>query len=78
MTVSVTIRNVPEPVRDELAARASRAGLSLQAYLRAALIDIASRPTVESFLEQVRVRVAASGVVLKTDDLFAVRDADRR
>lgn len=49
-----------------------------QAYLRATLIDIPSQPTVDSFMEQARGHVAASGVVLNTANLFAARNADRR
>lgn len=45
--VALTIRNVPDEVRDELAARAARSGRSLQGYLAAALTDLASRPSVE-------------------------------
>ncbi len=78
MTVSVTIRDVPKPVRDELAARAASAGQSLQEYLRATLIDVASRPTLESFLERVRARVDATDVALDRDELIAARNADRR
>ena len=36
---SITIRDVPEETRDELAARAALAGRSLQEYLRLLLID---------------------------------------
>ncbi len=35
MSVAITVRGVPDEVRDELAARAARAGQSLQEYLRA-------------------------------------------
>lgn len=37
--VAVTVRDVPDEVRDELAARAARAGKSLQEYLRALLVS---------------------------------------
>ena len=38
MAVVISIRNVPEEVRDELAARARRSGRSLQEYLRGLLV----------------------------------------
>lgn len=38
------ICNLPDDVRDELAARAGRSGQSLQEYLRTALIDLVARP----------------------------------
>jgi plasmid stability protein len=40
---SITIRNVPDEVRDELAARARLSGRSLQEYLRSELIRLASQ-----------------------------------
>jgi plasmid stability protein len=39
MATSITIRNVPEEVRDELASRAALAGRSLQEHLRSELIE---------------------------------------
>ena len=45
---SITVRNVPDDVRDELAARAARAGRSLQEHLRVELIQLASRPSVDA------------------------------
>ncbi|MGH3209759.1 MAG: FitA-like ribbon-helix-helix domain-containing protein, partial [Trebonia sp.] len=41
MTTSITIRDVPDETRDELAARAAATGRSLQEYLRSKLIDLA-------------------------------------
>ncbi|MEO5743391.1 MAG: hypothetical protein ABIQ53_02215 [Terracoccus sp.] len=40
----ITVRDVPDGVRDELAARAAHAGKSLQEYLRRMFIDTAARP----------------------------------
>jgi plasmid stability protein len=78
MPTSVTIRNVPDDVRDELAARAARAGRSLQEHLRAELIELARRPSVDEFWERVRERKAATSTHLATDDILGHRDADRR
>lgn len=36
MAVQITIRDVPDKVRDELAARAARQGKSMQEFLRGA------------------------------------------
>lgn len=47
MAVTITIRNVPDEVREELAARAARSGRSVQEYPAAALAELASRPSVE-------------------------------
>jgi plasmid stability protein len=43
MSTSITIRDVPDDIRDELAARARLSGRSLQEYLRAELIELAGR-----------------------------------
>jgi plasmid stability protein len=45
MPVRITIRRVPEKVHATLAARAARAGKSLQAYLLAELERLASAPS---------------------------------
>lgn len=78
MGVAVTIREVPDEVRDELAARAARAGQSLQEYLRSMLVDIASHPRAEDVIARARARVAATGTRLDPDGIIAARDADRR
>jgi plasmid stability protein len=44
MARKITIRDVPDAVHDELAARAARRGMSIQAYLRAELEPAASSP----------------------------------
>jgi hypothetical protein len=41
---SITIHDVPDEVCEELAARPSLTGRSLQEYLRVLLVDIAGRP----------------------------------
>lgn len=78
MPVSITIRNVPDDVRDVLAARAARAGQSLQEHLRAELIELARRPTVAEVLERARERKAATGGRLTRKRILAYRDAGRR
>lgn len=78
MGVAITVRDVPDEVRDELAARAARAGKSLQEYLRGMLIDTASRPQVEDVIARARARVAATGVRVDAEAILAARDAERR
>ena len=78
MAKSITIRNVPDEVRNELAARAARAGKSLQAHLRAELIELARRPQVDEVIARIRARKAASGIRLSTEKILEYRDADRR
>ena len=57
MAVAITVRDVPDDVRDELAARAARAHQSLQEYLRTMLIDSAARPPVGDVIARARARV---------------------
>jgi plasmid stability protein len=78
MPTSITIRDVPDSVRDELAARASRTGRSLQQYLRARLIDLASRPDVETVLARIRERKQRMRTRLPAEKILAHRDADGR
>jgi plasmid stability protein len=76
--VAITIRDVPDDVRDELAARAARAGKSLQEYLRGVLIDTTAKPTVDAVLQRARARVSTTGSRVDAKQILAARDADRR
>ncbi|MGH3971846.1 MAG: FitA-like ribbon-helix-helix domain-containing protein [Pseudonocardiaceae bacterium] len=78
MPTSITIRNVPDDVRDELASRAARAGRSLQEHLRSELIELARRPSAEQLLDRVRERKAATSTQLSIEKILEHRDADRR
>ena len=75
---TITVRDVPAEVRDELAARAARAGRSLQEHLRIELIELASRPSASDWLSDVQRRKAASGSRLSREQILGHRDADRR
>lgn len=78
MSVAITVRNVPDEVRDVLATRAARAGKSLQEYLRGMLVETASRPSIEDVIARARARVDATGVQADADSILAARDTDRR
>jgi plasmid stability protein len=78
MAVSVTIRNIPEETRDELATRAARSGRSLQEYLRGELIQLARKPDMETVLARIRARVETTGTTLSTEKILEYRDADRK
>ena len=78
MSVQITIREVPEKVRDELAARAAAQGRSMQEFLRAALERLASRPTVDAWVQQVRSRKRASQTRITSEQILKSRDSDRR
>lgn len=75
---SVTIRDVPEETRNELAARAARSGRSLQEYLRAKLIDVAARPDAETLHDRIADRKRRTETTLTAEQILRHRDADRR
>lgn len=78
MPVAITVRDVPDEVRDELAARAAREGKSLQEYLRGMLINSVARPPVSDVIARVRARVDATGARADAQSILAARDAERR
>ncbi len=78
MVIQITIGDVPEEVRDELAARAALQRKSMQEYLRCVLERIASRPSLESWLRSVRERKDAAGTRVPPSRILRVRDADRK
>ena len=78
MAVSVTIRNIPEETRDELAARAARSGRSLQEYLRGELIHLARKLDNETVLARITARVEDTGTTLSAEKILEYRDADRK
>lgn len=78
MPTSITIRDVPDETRDELAARAALTGRSLQEYLRSQLVELARRPDAEALIARVRERKRRTGSRLAGDDILAHRDAGRR
>ena len=78
MQKSITVRDVPERVCRELAARAAANGHSLQSYLKTALIELASRPDVAEVLARIEKRKALTGTRLSAAAVVRHRDADRR
>ena len=77
MPVQITIRGVPEAVRDELAARAALKRQSMQEFLRGELERIASRPTVDAWLAKVRSRKSLTQTRISSSEILRARDADR-
>ncbi len=78
MSMSITVRDVPDETRNELAARAALTGRSLQEYLRAKLIELAAQPDTEALVARIRARKAAHPVSLTAEQILAYRDEDRR
>jgi hypothetical protein len=78
MAVQITIRDVPQKVRDELAARAALQGRSMQEFLRAELQRLVARPSIDAWLQQVRRRKRAGQGQVSSAQILGHRDADRR
>ena len=77
MPIQITIRGVPEEVRDELAMRAALQRQSMQEFLRGELERIASRPSVGAWLQGVRNRKAGTQTRVPPSLILRARDADR-
>lgn len=78
MPVAITVRDVPDDVRDALAARAARSGKSLQEYVRGMLVQSVERPTVDEVIARARARVVTTGSRVDATSILDARDADRR
>jgi antitoxin FitA len=75
---SITIRDVPDSARDELASRAARTGRSLQEYLRMELIELASRPDPDALARRIVERKERTSTTLSAQRIIEHRDAGRR
>ncbi len=78
MAIQINIRDVPESVRDELAARAASQGKSMQEFLRAELERLAARPSIDAWLQQVRARKRVTQTRISVKQILENRHADRR
>ena len=78
MPIQITIRDVPEKVRDELAARAALQGKSMQEFLRGELERLAARPSVDVWLQHVRRRKRAAQTRISSEKILEARHTDRR
>ena len=78
MAIQITIRDVPIPVRDELASRAALQGKSMQEYLRGELERLAARPSMDQVLAEIRERKRVSETRITPREILKNRDADRR
>jgi plasmid stability protein len=77
MPVQINIRDVPEKVRDELAARAALQGKSMQEFLRSELERLAARPSMNAWLQHVRKRKRAAQTRVSSKQILENRNADR-
>lgn len=78
MSKSITIRDVPDDVRNELAARAALRGRSLQAYLRDELIEAARREDVLAILRETHERQRSGHDAIASEEIVRATTEDRR
>ena len=78
MTVSMTIRNIPDEVRDDLSAKASRKGHSLQEYVHKLLVEEASKPDIGDLIKQIRSRKQILNTQLSSDVILEHLKGDRK
>ena len=78
MAVQITIKNVPEEVRDGLKARAASEGKSMQELLLGELELIASQVSMKTWLKEVRELKKARGIDVPTWKILEARDHDRK
>ena len=76
MPVAITIRNVPDDVRNELASRAAAKGWSLQEFVLSELVELSKRPDRLALLARIEGRL--DGTVLTAAQLADLSDPERR
>jgi plasmid stability protein len=76
MPVAITIRNVPDQVRNELASRAAAQGWSLQEFLLSELTMLSERPNNSELITRARQRLAHPGPTI--EQILQAQRADRR
>jgi antitoxin FitA len=76
MPVAITIRNVPDEVRNELASRAAAKGWSLQEFVLSELVELTKRPDRLALLARIEGRL--DGTVLTSGQLADLSDRERR
>ncbi|MCW2785776.1 MAG: Antitoxin 1 [Marmoricola sp.] len=75
---SITVRDVPDETRAELAARAARTGRSMQEYLRLKLVELAATPERDEVLARIVRRKELTGTHLDAEQIISARDLERR
>ena len=75
MATQITITNIPDEVRDGLAAQAARRSQSMYEFLRAELERIASRPSIADWLQS---RDKSDNARVPASVILRARDADRK
>ena len=78
MAMKITIKGVPEEVRDKLAILASDRGQSMEEFLRSELERIASTASRAAWLQEVLADKEATGTRIPPSEILQALDADRK
>lgn len=73
----MTIRDIPDDVRNELASRAARKGQSLQEFMRRVVIDCAWRPSSDEAILLAREHARTLPQISMDDILTAIHEGRR-
>ena len=78
MPVEIVITEVPEEIRDRLAARAKAQNKSMEEFLRQEMELIAHKTPMDEWLREVEAQKAASPVSVTAEEILNARDMDRK
>lgn len=78
MGVNITIRNVPDDVRNTLAARAAAKGQSMQEYLRRFLIDESRRRSNSDVIRETLARNRGTNFNLSNEEIVKLVHEGRK
>ena len=75
---TIQIRNVPEPVYDELRRRARARNQSIQQYMLAEVHRLVQRADKEELVQRIERFKARAGIEVDVEQMLADLEADRR
>jgi antitoxin FitA len=78
MSVRITIRDVPDAVQNELAARAALQGKSMPEYLSIEMERLAARPPIDAVMARIRGRKSRTRRRIDPRSILSERDRARR
>jgi len=75
-SMNITIRNVPQEVRDALADNAARQGKSMQEYLRAELMKLSRKMSTEEWVARVSEMKARYNTSVSIEEILEARNRE--
>ena len=75
---TIQIRNIPEPVYEEIRRRARVCNQSIQQFMLAEVHRLAHRPDKEELVQRIERFKARAGIELDVEQMLADLEADRR